>query len=209
MKSFVSRRYAVYIAIFCTLCITCLTLSSCSSLISLSYENDLLIDKKNNVRYTYAPASFEPASIGEEYAEYKKTNTVLYKIPGLSPQEWLAEQYEGVGSLFYSTSIALPSLGEFEANEIFVSVSADVSITLANITDADDIAAVINALENGEKEILPATYTNCYDLKFASDKYPCIYYKVYYFDCGGDNCYIQDRGTGKCVYVGAMLREYF
>ncbi|NLK38962.1 MAG: hypothetical protein GX303_01765 [Clostridiales bacterium] len=186
-----------------------MTLFSCSSLISLSYEDGVLIDNKNNVSYTYASISFEPVSIGEKYAEYKKANLVLYTIPGLSPTEWLTEDYDGIGLVFYSTDITLPTLAEFEPVKVLVSVTADVSIPLAEITDAEVISAIVDRLQNGEKAIMPATHEYSYTLKFVSEKYPSIYYTVRYLDCGDNRLYLFDQGEKKSVYADGLLEDYF
>lgn len=205
MKSSVLGRYAALIALLFTAIVL---LFSCSSVISLSYEDDLLVDKKNNVSYTFASVSFEPALIGEKYAEYKKLNVELYTIPGLSPSKWLAEQYEGIGSIFYSTDINLPALAEFEANKVMICITADVSLPLAEITDLQDISAIIEQIDNGERAIIPPTCENSYTLKFVSEKYPFIYYTLRYLDCGDGRYYFHDRGTKKSVHANDIIEKY-
>lgn len=198
-------RFAAFAAM---LCIACVMLPSCQSLISLAYEENLLVDKRNNVSYTYASVSYEPVAIGEKYAEYKKANLVLYTIPGLSPTEWLTEKYDGIGMVYYSTKMNLPTLEEFEATKVLISVTADVSIPLAEITDAQDITAIVDRLGNGEGAILPPTHEYSYTLRFVSEKYPSIYYTVRYLDCGDDRLYFFDQGLKKTVHAEDVLKKY-
>lgn len=196
--------FSVLLAIFCMTALAC----AASSVVSLAYEDDQLVDKKRGIRYVAASISYEPVSVGEKYAECKEAELALYAIPGASPAEWLAEKSEGIGLVFHATTVTLPTLTAFEPTKVLVGLTADVFIPLAEIVDAADMAAVAAQLETGEKTVLPATYAQSYTLKFVSEKYPAIYYTVRYLDCG-DNCfYLYDPGEKKAVRADGLLEKY-
>lgn len=186
--------------------ITAVLLTSCSQLIRITYKDGKYIDSVNNIQYENASVSYEPVSEGTEYARYNKT--VLYTIPGAEPTEWLAEKYEGIGSVFYSEDTVLPALSEFEASGIQIFVSGFNNLAVASIDDAEVIAELTDILANGEQTEAKNT-DDSYSLKIASDKYPFLYYNLVYIISSDGERYVYDRGTKKTVAVGTLLDKYF
>jgi len=186
--------------------IIALLLTSCSQLIRITYKDGKYIDSANNIKYENASVSYEPVSEGTEYARYNKT--VLYTIPGTEPTEWLAEKYEGIGSIFYSEAAVLPALSEFEAVKILIFVSGFNNLAVASIDDAEVIAELTDIIAAGEQTEAKNTYDS-YSLKIASDKYPFIYYNLVYIISSDGERYVYDRGTKRTVAVGNLLDKYF
>ena len=181
-------------------------LTSCSQLVRITYKDGKYIDSTHNIQYENASVSYEPVSEGTEYARYNKT--VLYTIPGAEPTEWLAEKYEGIGSVFYSDDAVLPALSEFEAVKILIFVSGFNSLAVASINDADVIAELTDIIANGEQTEAKNT-DDSYSLKIASDKYPFLYYNLVYIISSDGERYVYDRGTKRTVAVGTLLDKYF
>lgn len=186
--------------------ITAVILTSCSQLVRITYKDGKYIDSAHHIQYENASVSYEPVSEGTEYALYNKT--VLYTIPGAEPTEWLAEKYEGIGSVFYSENTVLPSLSEFEAARISIYVSGFNKLPVASVDDAEVIAELTDILANGEQTEANNT-DNSYSLKIASDKYPFLYYNLVYIISSDGGRYVYDRGTKRTVAVGTLLDKYF
>lgn len=186
--------------------ITVLLLTSCSQLVRITYKDGKYTDSAHNIDYENASVSYEPVSEGTEYARFNKT--VLYTIPGAEPTEWLAEKYEGIGSVFYSEDVVLPSLSEFEANKILIFVSGFNNLAVASINDAEVISELTDILANGEQTEAQNT-DKSYSLKIASDKYPFIYYNLVYIISADGERFVYDRGTKRTVAVGTLIDKYF
>lgn len=185
--------------------ITAIYLTSCSQIIRITYKDGLYIDAANNIKYTNASVSYEPVSVGSEYAQFNKTT--LYTIPGTEPKQWLTEKYEGIGSVFYAEGVALPTLAEFGATKIQVCVSELKTVGIATIEDAAVIAKVVDALENGEQTEVKNS-SDSYYLKVASDNYPFLYYNLIFIKASDGERYLYDRGTKRNVAVGTLLDKY-
>lgn len=175
-------------------------------MVKITYSDGKYIDKAGGVTYLSAGVSYEPVSVGEEYAEYNKT--VLYRIGFLNPKEWLTEKYEGIGSIYYSEDLKLPEFGEFEAVKILICAVDVITISINTVEDKADINAVAELYLNGEQTELPIDGRNSYHLKFASDKYPGIYYNILYVEGRDGRNFLFDRDTKRCVEAGKALEKY-
>lgn len=183
-----------------------LILTSCSRLVQFRFKDGMYIDTKTGTRYYNASVSYEPVSQGDEYAQFNKTT--LYMLPGTEPEKWLAEKYEGIGSVFYAEDVELPSLSEFEASKILIFVSGYNSLPLASVDDPEVISVLIDILENGDQTEAKNT-VNSYSLKLMSDKYPFICYNLIYIMGSDGQRYVYDRGTKRTVSAGTLLDQYF
>lgn len=192
-------------ALLCVIVAAALALCSCSGLINLTYKDGWYTDSVNGIKYLNASVSYEPVSVGKEYARFNKT--VLYEIPGSDPKKWMTEAFEGIGSVFYAEGVKLPSLSEFGAKEIHVCVSEINTVGIALIDDKAVIAAVIDSIENGENTE-PGDISESYYLKIASDAYPFLYYNLIYAKAADGSRFLYDRGTKHTVEVGALLDKY-
>ncbi len=199
------------LAVLAALLLLAASVASCGSpkLVKLTNEGGNLIDKANGITYINAPMCFEPISTEiTPYAECAELKLQLYGIVGCDTSLWLSEKYEGIGSIYYADgAISLPTLTEFEANEIIICVEQMITTGIGVITDSEDIKAIIKAFESGERTtIIPEG--EVYKLKFSSDKYEGIYYNLVYIEADGGENYIYDRSTKTCAAVGEVMYKY-
>ncbi len=194
-----------YLSLLTAVLILCSSvLSSCGGLHKVVYDNGYYIDRTNGIKYICAPVSYEPTAVGEEYA--KCGDTVLYTIPDTDPKLWITEQYEGIGGLYYAEGVVFPSLSNFEADSIIVCSSEVLTIGIGVIEDADVIAQVVDAMDSGE-EAVPAETSARYFLKFASSKYPWMYYSVVYIAGADGSHYLYDRDTKRTIEIGSVISD--
>lgn len=194
-------RFLLLLLLCVSLCFT-----SCDNLIRVTYKDGYYVDTVNNIKYFNASVSYEPVSVGAEYAKYN--DIVLYKIAGADPTQWMTEAYEGIGSIFYAEDVALPTLSEMNPIAVYVCGSETKTISLSTVEDADVIAQLCSLIENGE-QTEAGSYKNSYYLKFSSEAYPFLYYSVVYIIGDNGGRYAYDRGTKKCVDIGYLLETYF
>ena len=173
--------------------------------------------KSNNGKYTVgknvyvsSPLMYEPTSVGEAYAYYKRSDLTLYRIGEYDPALWLTEEYvSGLTTVFHAESITLPTLGELGAEKIIVCQSESIVVGLFEIEDRDLIRALTDLYENGERVVLPVTYPDTeYELKFYSYSWPQIYMNV---TCEkyGDELYLYDADSRRGIALGDLLDGYF
>ncbi len=188
-----------------------LPLASCSaSLVNFKYEDGKLINKSQKLEYYPAPNNYEPVSVGEAFGYYKKTDLILYEIEGENPKEWLTQEYAGSATtIFYSTSLELPSLTELEPTKIYICGGDTVTYAVATVEDADVIANIVDLFENGTYEEWPLVNSiQTYELKFYSEeKYPHIYFNLTYGEFE-EGKFIYDRTTKRSVRIDDALIDY-
>ena len=185
-------------------------LVSCkANLVTLTYEDGQLVNKRAELAYTPAPLNYEPAAVGEEYAYYKKSDMTLYEIVGLDPREWLTEEYAGTATtIFYGSGITLPTLREMDPDKFYICISEMRTISLATVEDAEVIAALIDLYENGEQTEYPlAGSIGSYELKFHSERYPNLYYNLT-FTVFPEGNFIYDRQSKRSVEIGELLDQW-
>ena len=194
----------IILSLLSVLLIFAFLLSSCSSLITIEYEDGCFVDKKNGVIYHDASVSIEPVTLTEEYAKYK--DTVFYEMKGVEPTEWFSEEYDGIGAVYYADGIECPTLATFEANKIYLCASEIITVSLGNIEDESIINAVIDAFENEEPCEVPDNIQR-YCLKFVSEKYPFLYYNIILLTANDGTRYVYDRGEKLCVPIGTVFDD--
>lgn len=195
------------------LCATML-LGACSRLNTLDFKDEEYIDKKNNVTYLQASLCYEAARIVDNggVARIKHRGMdeiVLYQIDGIDTKSMLAnDQYE----IFYAKGTTLPKLWEMGVNEIHICQTQSITVELASITEAGDVAALIAAYQTGaafpvsniSKELADARYY----LKFASPTYPSLYYSLEYLEFSEEICVYQpiaDKNSFEILYDGVEV----
>lgn len=185
-----------------------LVFTSCgSNLIKITVDGDKYIDKTNDITYYGATVSYEPRAVGAQYAHYG--DTVLCQIKGLEPAEWLTESYDGIGSVYYSSAITLPTLNNFEPTEIYICIEEAITMQIGKVAVQSDVDAIAAAMTGGEAVDMPLAGDDSFHLKFLSDTYYGIYYDILYIeDSASDENYLYDRGTKKCVAVGDLMKKY-
>ena len=197
------------IALLLTVLLCLGTLVACGeSLPSFKSKNGKYTVGKNV--YVSSPLMYEPTSVGEAYAYYKRSDLTLYRIGEYDPALWLTEEYvSGLTTVFHAESITLPTLGELGAEKIIVCQSESIVVGLFEIEDRDLIRALTDLYENGERVVLPVTYPDTeYEMKFYSDSWPQIYMNV---TCEkyGDELYLYDAESRRGIALGDLLDGYF
>ena len=183
----------------------------------ISCGDSLPFFKSNNGKYTVgknvyvsSPLMYEPTSVGEAYAYYKRSDLTLYQIGEYDPALWLTEEYvSGLTTVFHAESITLPTLGELDAEKIIVCQSESITVGLFEIEDRDLIRTLTDLYENGERVTLPVTYPATeYELKFYSGNWPQIYMNV---SCEkyGEDLYLYDADSRRGIALGDLLDGYF
>ena len=191
----------------CLLCCAAL-LCSCSSYHSFIYKNGFFVDRATGIRYTDAPLCYEPVALGSQYALYEP-DVPIYAVRDADPREWLTEDYSGIGGMYYAESVTPPTLTEFGATGVYICVSEVNTISIGEITEADDIAALVDLLENGEDvSVSFGSDALSYSLKYSSERYPFLYYSVSYIKTADGKKYIYNRGSKKTVSAGNLLEAY-
>lgn len=192
------------------LCLLTCSLSSCR-LHKMAYDKDenLYTDARTDVSYTDAPGCYEPVSIGKEYAKWsynRKSGVTFFEIGGMDPTKWLCEEGKTV---FYAEGETLPTLTEMAPDTVYLCVEEVSTLVLSTITDAEDIAALVDVYLNGTE----VTYTGLEPtlnlrVKFASPTYPGLYYSLIYLEYSDGSKVLYDRYSARCVDVGDVLIDY-
>ena len=82
--------------------------------------------------------------IGDAYGYYKDMDMTICEIQGQDPTMWLTQENKGTATtVFYSTSLTLPTLAEMEPHTIYVCAGEEVTISVGTITDPTAIDAVV------------------------------------------------------------------
>jgi len=200
------KRFAVL------LILVMLLLTSCASLVKLvPGEDGGYIDEKNGIEYLSAPVCFEPVTLGDEYAYYKSaggTKVVLHQVGELSPSEWLSESYKGIGSLYYASDVALPSLAEFGADTILICVEDVITMHMGTVDNAAVVNRIVEHISSTEPQDMPADGVNSYHLKFKSEKYPDLYYDILYIITPDAKGWYYDRSTKSAYPAGDTMAGY-
>ena len=189
----------------------------CASLLIGCGGDSLANFKYKNGKYTvgkdvYVPASllYEPTSVGEAYAFYKRGNITLYRVGANDPSLWLTEEYvSGMTTVFHSESITLPALPQLGAEKAIVCQSDAITVALFEITEEAALAALIDLYENGAAADMPVTDADAeYEMKFYSSDWPQIYINLSCLQYGED-MYLYDATTRRGVALGDLLRDFF
>ncbi len=184
-----------------------LTVAACGSQLSLKQNPDgSLTDKSNGTVYICAPLYYQPALTGVEPCA-EVDDFEYFAIGELDSALWLTDTF---GTVYTAEGKAeLPeNFADFEADKLFICIEETITTQIAEVTEAAEVAAVIDACVSGEK-VTKSSDDKRYQLKFASSKYPDIYLALeYYVSADGDN-YVYDRyGSGEARSLGGLLFKY-
>jgi hypothetical protein len=205
-----------------------ISLCACSGTkINYNGENGSYTDKKGN-EYLRAPSAYEPVS----YETDKPFGTLiagigeftLYRIAGAEDGEWVTT---ADGDVLYKQGIKLPELQEFGTTHIYVCREGEKIHAFANIQKSTEIAEIIKAYTEGESIPYPNKMAEkSLRLRFASDAYPFLYYRLTYLEYASDvivyttdtegkeietnygKYFIYNRDEGRCVPVGDVVHTY-
>jgi hypothetical protein len=155
--------------------------------------------------YRLSGISYEPVAIGQGAAGFG--DAVLYTIKGFDAGDYLTEDYDGTGGIFYRADTVLPGLADMHANRAIICVQEQLTLGIGEITDAAVLQQMIDLLKNG-KDVGTESASQVYQIKFASEEYPAFYYRVSYFEkADGTRC-LYDRDSKKTVDIGDLLSDY-
>lgn len=197
-------------ALMLALCLLTCSLASCRlHKMKHDAEKNLYVDARTDIGYTDAPGCYEPVAIGKEYARMTyngKTAVVFHRIGDMDPTKWLCEEGKTV---FYAEGETLPTLTEMAPDTVYLCVEEVSTLVLSTITDAEDIAALIDTYLNGtEVDYTGLEPTLNLRVKFASPTYPGLYYSLIYLEYSDGSKVLYDRYSSRCVEVGDVLFEY-
>ena len=216
----------IALALACATMVLCLC--SCGSAnIQYNGEDGSYTDKRGNT-FLRAPSCYEPVSYDPEKAYGTLTAGIgtfdLYSISGTTEGEWLTTADMDV---LYKDSVALPALQDFGTNCIYVCREGESIHAFARIETAAEIDALVKAYLEGESIPYPSRLaTQSLRLRFASEKYPFLYYRLTYLEYSSDvivyqtdengleteinygKYFIYNRDDGRCVPVGDAVHKY-
>ncbi len=186
-------------------------MTACSRLHKVEFDKTSggYVDGRTGITYFDAPGCYEPVAIGEEYAKLTydgQGGVVLHEVGGLDPAKWLCEEGKTV---FYAEGETLPTLGEMAPEKVYLCIEDVNTLVLSTVTEAADIAALIDVWENGrEVPYSGAEPTINLRVKFESSAYPSLYYSLIYLEYSDGQKVLYDRYAARCVEVGDVLLTY-
>lgn len=155
-----------------------LSLSSCTNKVTRTGNG--FVNKKDKITYDVVMVPLVPKKVSETpYATWKMHKDAkidFYAIDGLDPKTWLYSEIEG---LVCSEKINFPDLKAFAPDKCYVCYNGDITISFVEITDAEKVAAIVDAYVNGADATEPvAGGFNTYTVMFESPAYDEFYYKI-------------------------------
>ncbi len=208
--------------------ITVLCLISCGGTkINYNSEDGSYTDKKGN-KYLHAPTAYEPVSYESDKPFGKMIAGIgefdLYQIANANEGEWVTT---ADGAVLYRDGVKLPTLEEFGTSHIFICREGEKVHAIANIQKSDEVAQILKTYLEGESIPYPGrTASESLRLRFASDEYPFLYYRLTYLEYSSDvivyttdaqgneietnygKYFIYNRDDGRCVPAGDVVHTY-
>ncbi len=176
----VRRTLAIVVLLICAL-----LLASCGKALHTMTSNDgEYFDKWTDTSYTALPASYEPIARGDEYGKVNLAGVtnILYRIDGLSPQEYLCSAY---GAVYHSKDVLVPLFDEWTVSSLKVCTDATIVVANLTLTPEDAVhASVIEAVQTAWCDATAIRYPSYltpdenYTLRFESKDAPGLYYAV-------------------------------
>lgn len=169
--------------------------SACSKKLTYDAEKGAYIGRAG----TFYRASSNYLAVGidsaEELAKLRSEGSediLLYPVckPGtdvyMDSELWMAdENYQ----IYYAEGVELPLLWDMQIHTINIVERKDILFGVGQVTDAEDIQKVIDRYRNGVFFLYNESKCNFrvvteknYDLAFASENYPCLYYMLRYYE---------------------------
>ena len=210
------------------LCVCAVFVACTKKKYDFSMECGAYVDHRANIKYIAAPACYEPIEMSEEiYGEMDKVK--FFTIVGADPTKWLCEE---LGNVFYAEGVNLPKLSEMSIGsaDVFdaqkpITNTAGEEIPFTTIVDADMLAAIVDAYENGENVTRPVWTEKSFDvnwrIKLDDDTLGIRYVLTFivmkenYVEVtnGGEQIdhgtrFLYNRFENKLIPVGSLLDEY-
>jgi hypothetical protein len=148
----------------------------------------------------------------------------LYQIAGAAKGEWVTT---ADGDVLYKKGVKLPTPVEFGAKSIYVCREGESIHAFARIEKSVEVSAILKAYLEGESIPYPNKMAEqSLRLRFVSDDYPFLYYRLTYLEYAGDvivyttdadgneietnygKYFIYNRDEGRCVPAGDVVHKY-
>lgn len=174
------------------------SLTACG--VTLEPGENGLYDKENKISYSHASTVYEATALKDEYGKLAVTDKesyALYTIPGVDGTDMLATEDFNI---LYSNRVTMPTLTDMAPSVLHICTDASGTVReLARLENAEEIAALVTAYEEGESLDYPArTPRLTYTVRFESVKYPGFYYTLTYVEYGEE--LVTDDGTNYGQY---------
>lgn len=183
-----------------------LCLFSCSGETGLVETGDRLVDEKNEVSFVLCSPSLQAKAIKGAVTSYG--DITLYEVAGLPTDEFLSENFEGIGGLYRSEKAEEPDLESFGATGASVCHTAGSTFECATIGSQDVIDKIVDLIRNGESTIQPANVDSTWQIKLVGDKYPSLYYNISAIRSISGKTFLYDKSLRRCVETDGFLDEY-
>lgn len=189
--------------------------------IKAAYNEKSQLVADNGVTYNYANVGYQPTFQGAEAGLIDSPlKEKLYAIGDIDTEKWLTTEYAGFATtVYYAEGIDLPTLSELSPTLCYIceedeTVISQYTLGGGDLTDVDEERDIINKIismvgdESLEAEMWPRLSGESYVLKFYSEDWPAIYYCLE-FAREGENGYVYDYLSKKCINIGSILEGYF
>ena len=177
-KTFISLALAVVLVL--SMC-----LSSCGA--TVRYKDGVYYCAKNGVSYKSVDLRYYSVTIGEKYATLKDAiEQELYEMKDISPERWLTTKD---GDLYCAVDEKIPTLSEMGVDTITIcAVGSEAVLALAEVSNKDTVAYVLDAYLNGMALTYPDTYevNESLMLRFWAEEYAWLYYNLSYVEFATD-----------------------
>ena len=165
-------------------------------------------DTKTGRHYVALSSEFEAAAGGEEvgtFEDEKYGRIVRFRvIPGADATRFLTDEDGAV----YCADEQLPDAAKWNVKRILICQEDMISVEIARVTDATQIATFMTTWFEGEACELPMDAAIVMrSLKLVSDDAPGVYYGIRFYVFEDGSCYFFNREQGRAVRVPTELAE--
>ena len=133
------------------LCFALITLlSACSKVPTMKMKDGVYVNKKTKTSYTHASACYRANEyIDKPVAKIEPADgeeILLYSVSGMDGKKWLCDENFAV---YYAVGEVPPALWEMNIGTVYINKTVNASYTIRQIGDAQKIAKLIDAYQNG------------------------------------------------------------
>lgn len=173
------------------------------------YDKGTYIDPSNGK--TYCPAdmsAYMVKSIYEKDLYGYMDGDKVYKIRGVKNDSWLVRRRaKDLYELYHEESVSLPSISEFEPNELYLFVDAPLVFYREEIKEKTEIDNIVSILVSGEKIEKIGEIRENYSICFISEKYSHMYFCFEYV-VTDEGSYFYDHLSFSYIKSNGILDGY-
>ena len=225
-------KKSILLRISALLMISLLLLCACAKKApALTYQDGAYRNEAQDVVFYKASMNYRAQSIVREPVIFnlsrnaKQDPTPLYAIDGLSESDWLTDESF---TIYHNRNITLPSLTQMNPDTVYMRLSGDHTGSMAGYLGEDrkaEIDDLVDILTNGTSHPgnkIALAPTSCYELLFASEEYPGIFFVLEYWTYDETVTHIDEAGkiplkkgivydvvTDRFFVMGEILEGYF